>query len=117
MRPNCRFCLKWSALTIVSAIVFHYLCDSLVGKVLSLNNWSIFETQTREMIWNYEKSLIDWAHSGQRTDKRRAFEEKSETRDDLELIGVHVFFRHGARTPLHLLPNLEEVRLDAALHA
>ncbi|CAF4363016.1 unnamed protein product, partial [Adineta steineri] len=30
-------------------------------------------------------------------------------RDDLQLIGAQVFFRHGARTPLKLLPGLEEV--------
>jgi len=35
-------------------------------------------------------------------------------RDDLKLIGAQVFFRHGARTPVFLLPGLEEVRLKVS---
>ncbi|CAF3878971.1 unnamed protein product, partial [Rotaria sp. Silwood1] len=30
-------------------------------------------------------------------------------RDDLQLIGAQIFFRHGARTPVNLLSGLEEV--------
>jgi hypothetical protein len=34
----------------------------------------------------------------------------------LKLIGAQIFFRHGARTPFHLLPNLDEVIYDKELH-
>ena len=31
-----------------------------------------------------------------------------------KLIGVQLITRHGARTPLHLIPNIEQVNLDAS---
>jgi len=40
----------------------------------------------------------------------------SNNRDKLKLIGAQIFFRHGARTPFHLLPNLDEVIYDKELH-
>lgn len=75
-----------------------------------MKTWSTVETKTREIIWNYEQSLIDWAHSGRPSETKRSSTKTSTNFDEFELIGVHVFFRHGARTPLHLLPNLDEVR-------
>ncbi|CAF0756523.1 unnamed protein product [Adineta ricciae] len=35
--------------------------------------------------------------------------ERSKARSDLQLIGAQIIFRHGARTPLFLMPSLEEV--------
>lgn len=32
----------------------------------------------------------------------------------LTLKQVHVYFRHGARTPLHVIPGLEEVRFSCS---
>jgi hypothetical protein len=40
----------------------------------------------------------------------------SNNRERLKLIGAQIFFRHGARTPFHLLPNLDEVIYDKELH-
>lgn len=40
----------------------------------------------------------------------------SNNREKLKLIGAQIFFRHGARTPFHLLPNLDEVIYDKELH-
>ncbi len=37
-------------------------------------------------------------------------------REKLKLIGAQIVFRHGARTPFHLLPNLDEVIYDKELH-
>jgi len=37
-------------------------------------------------------------------------------REKLKLIGAQIFFRHGARTPFYLLPNLDEVVYDRDLH-
>ncbi|CAF1194659.1 unnamed protein product [Adineta ricciae] len=37
-------------------------------------------------------------------------------REDLKLVGAQIFFRHGARTPLNMLPNLDEVTYDKELH-
>ncbi|CAF3945895.1 unnamed protein product [Rotaria sp. Silwood1] len=39
-----------------------------------------------------------------------------DNRDKLKLIGAQIFFRHGARTPLNMLPNLDEVLYDKELH-
>lgn len=40
----------------------------------------------------------------------------SNKREKLKLIGAQIFFRHGARTPFYLLPNLDEVIYDKELH-
>ncbi len=40
----------------------------------------------------------------------------SDNREKIKLIGAHIFFRHGARTPFHLLPDLDEVIYDKELH-
>jgi len=40
----------------------------------------------------------------------------SDNRKKLKLIGAQIFFRHGARTPFHLLPDLDEVTYDKELH-
>jgi lysophosphatidic acid phosphatase type 6 len=37
-------------------------------------------------------------------------------REKLTLVGAQIFFRHGARTPFNMLPNLEEVTYDKDLH-
>jgi hypothetical protein len=57
----------------------------------------------------YEKSLTSWASTGQRSESIPNKPIDTKIRDDLQLIGAQVYFRHGARTPISLLPGLEEV--------
>jgi hypothetical protein len=57
----------------------------------------------------YDKSLTFWASTGQRSESIPNKPIDTKIRDDLQLIGAQVYFRHGARTPLSLLPGLEEV--------
>ena len=62
---------------------------------------------------NYANDLRSWASTGQRlgnVQKLGKTPMDRQSRDDLQLIGAQIFFRHGARTPLSLLPGLEEVR-------
>jgi hypothetical protein len=59
----------------------------------------------------YENTLTSWASTGQRFKSIDHEPVNIKLRDDLQLIGGQIFFRHGARTPLHLLPGLEEVYL------
>lgn len=61
---------------------------------------------------NYGNDLRSWASTGQRlgnVQKLGKTPVDRQSRDDLQLIGAQIFFRHGARTPLRLLPGLEEV--------
>ena len=110
-RLNYRFICKWLILAIITAFLFNFICDRLVNKILSLSQWSILNTEMRETIITYEQSLIAWAESGQQAEKKRLFMEKAKNRNDLQLIGAHIFFRHGARTPLHPLSSLDQVIL------
>jgi hypothetical protein len=57
----------------------------------------------------YENTLTSWASTGQRLDDKQTKSFEIKIRDDLQLIGAQIYFRHGARTPLILLPGLEEV--------
>jgi len=57
----------------------------------------------------YENTLTSWALTGQRLDDKQTKSFEMKIRDDLQLIGAQIYFRHGARTPLILLPGLEEV--------
>ena len=112
LRRNYRFLLKWLLLLGTSAIVFKLCCDKLVQVVLSISRSSLIDTDISEVIFNYEESLIAWAETGQRTHPTKLAMKILDQRDDLQLIGAQVFFRHGARTPLRLLPTLEEVGRD-----
>lgn len=38
-------------------------------------------------------------------------------KSDLRLKQVQIIFRHGARTPIHLIPNVEEVCLSCICYA
>ena len=54
--------------------------------------------------------LTSWASTGQRVRTQlERIQLIMKIREDLQLIGAHIYFRHGARTPLNLLPGLEEV--------
>jgi hypothetical protein len=57
----------------------------------------------------YENTLTSWASTGQRLKSIDNKHIDTKIRDDLQLIGGQIYFRHGARTPLNLLPGLEEV--------
>ena len=37
---------------------------------------------------------------------------RSQGQDDLKLLSSQVYIRHGARTPLHKLPDVKEVKLN-----
>ena len=105
MRRHHRTILKWIILSGICAIVFKAICDGLVDIFLSASVPSIANVKDS----NYEDLLIGWAATGQRVKNEKFSMEKIPNRHDLELIGAQIVFRHGARTPLHLLPNLEEV--------
>lgn len=57
----------------------------------------------------YENHLTSWASTGQRTNVIEKKILPMTIREDLQLIGAQIYFRHGARTPLKLLPGLDEV--------
>ena len=61
---------------------------------------------------SYEDFLTAWATTGQRSNDGKLSMKNIQTRNDLQLIGAQIVFRHGARTPLHLLPSLEEVYMS-----
>ncbi|CAF3343575.1 unnamed protein product [Rotaria sp. Silwood1] len=58
---------------------------------------------------SYDQSLLAWVATDQRLNNEKLSMESIQQRNDLQLIGAQIFFRHGARTPLHLLPSLQEV--------
>jgi hypothetical protein len=109
MRRNCRLILKWILLTGILVITFKICCDALVDIILSTSSSSIVNMEERNSQRSYEDSLIAWAMTGQHAKNKKLTMENIEERHDLQLIGAQVFFRHGARTPLNLLPSLEEV--------
>ncbi len=109
MRRNSIFILKWLTFLGVFVIVFQCICDGLVNIFLSVPTHSIGDTKDNNFRDSYEEFLITWAATGQRLKNEKLSMEKIQPRDDLELIGAQVVFRHGARTPLHLLPSLEQV--------
>jgi hypothetical protein len=99
MRQNCRSVLTWSLLTGTSTILLK-LCYESLFKVAS-------PTATRSMS-TYGSSLMSWASTGQdKSTRNKPVDMK--TPEDLQFIGAQIYFRHGARTPLNLLPGLEEV--------
>ncbi len=111
MRRNCRWMLKWFLFIGILGILFKFSCDSLVDIFLSASSSSIVNIKDSNSDPSYEDSLIAWATTGQRFKNEKFSMEKLKERDDLQLIGAQVFFRHGARTPLNLLPSLEQVDL------
>jgi hypothetical protein len=109
MRRNCCLLLKWFLFTGIFAILFKLCCDILVDIFLSAPSSLIVNIKYRNSHIRYEDSLIAWAVTGQHLKNEKLSMENIKERNDLQLIGAQVFFRHGARTPLHLLPSLEEV--------
>jgi hypothetical protein len=100
MRQSCHSILKWSFLTGTSTILLKLCYESLFKAALTTSNKSMS---------TYENSLTSWASTGQRSESIPTKPIDTKIRDDLQLIGAQVYFRHGARTPLSLLPGLEEV--------
>ena len=100
MRQNCHSILKWSLLTGTSTIL------------LKLCYESVLRTATNRSMSTYEHLLTSWARTGQRTDTTERRIPSMTVREDLQLIGAQIYFRHGARTPLHLFPGLEEVMFE-----
>jgi hypothetical protein len=109
MRRNCRMILKWILFAGILAILFKLCCDSLVDIFLSVSSSSIVDMNDSDSDISYEDTLIAWAATGQRLNDKKFSMENIKERSDLQLIGGQIFFRHGARTPLNLLPSLEEV--------
>lgn len=102
MRQNCHSLIKWSLLTGTSTIVLKLCYETLIQ--------TTFITSNRSMS-TYENLLTSWASTGQRIDSQEKIIPSITHREDLQLIGAQIYFRHGARTPLHLLPGLEQVML------
>jgi len=100
MRQTYHSILKWSLLTGTSTILLKLFYASVFR--------SAWITTNRSMS-NYENTLISWASTGQRLEDKQTKSFQMKIRDDLQLIGAQIYFRHGARTPLFLLPGLEEV--------
>ncbi|CAF2705962.1 unnamed protein product [Rotaria sp. Silwood2] len=90
-------------------ISFKLICDSLVDIFLLLPHSSIVDMAEKNADSNYEQSLLAWTAAGQLVKSKKLSMGNIQKRDDLQWIGAQIFFRHGARTPLHLLPSLEEV--------
>jgi hypothetical protein len=104
MQRHCHSILKCSLFTGPSTTLLQSSHRSFL-KVLVL-------TSNRSMS-NYANDLSSWASTGQRlgnVEKLGKTPMARQQRDDLQLIGAQIFFRHGARTPLRLLPGIEEVR-------
>ncbi|CAF0741484.1 unnamed protein product [Didymodactylos carnosus] len=98
--------IKWLAFSATSALVLKLCFDNLFH-ILSPTKNRYMMSSSNEFDQN---PLTQWALSGER--KRQTNGEVNDEikqRDDLKLIGAQIFFRHGARTPLNLLPGLEEV--------
>lgn len=109
MRRN--FCLlfKWFLFIGISVKLFELSCDTLVKLFLSSSSSSIVNMKDSDSDITYEDSLMIWAATGQRFKNEKHSIEDIQQKNDLQLIGAQIFFRHGARTPINLLPSLEEV--------
>ncbi|CAF3711831.1 unnamed protein product [Rotaria sp. Silwood1] len=103
MRQTYHSIIKWSFLTGTSTILLKLCYESLYNVSLKTSNKSMS---------TYENTLISWASTGQRSKIIQNKSNDIKIRDDLQLIGAQIYFRHGARTPLSLLPGLEEVSYD-----
>ena len=102
MRQNCHSLIKWSLLTGTSTIVLKLCYETFIRTTLITSNRSMS---------TYENLLTSWASTGQRIDSQEKKILPITHREDLQLIGAQIYFRHGARTPLKLLPGLEQVML------
>ncbi|CAF4539719.1 unnamed protein product, partial [Rotaria sp. Silwood2] len=100
MRQPYHSILKWSFLTGTSTILLKLCYESLYNVSLRTSN---------KPMSTYENTLISWASTGQRSKTIKNKLIDTNIRDDLQLIGAQIYFRHGARTPLSSLPGLEEV--------
>ena len=100
MRQNCHSILKWSFLTGTSTILLKLCYETFLRSTIATTNRSAS---------TYENTLTSWASTGKRSGPNPTRLVDTKLRDDLQLIGAQVYFRHGARTPLHLLPGMEEI--------
>ncbi|CAF4241547.1 unnamed protein product [Rotaria magnacalcarata] len=99
MRQSYHSVLKWSLLTGTSTILLKLCYESVFNVTL--------RTSTKSLS-TYESTLISWASTGVNSKEIQNKPIDTTIRDDLQLIGAQIYFRHGARTPLSLLPGLEE---------
>ncbi|CAF0739599.1 unnamed protein product [Rotaria sordida] len=81
----------------------------LVDIFLPVSHSSIVDMEDKNAHSRYEQSLLAWRTNDERLNKEKLSMKNIPERNDLQLIGAQIFFRHGARTPLNLLPSLEEV--------
>ncbi|CAF1156285.1 unnamed protein product [Adineta ricciae] len=100
MRQNCHSILKWSLLTGTSTILLKLCYETFLRSAITTTNRSAS---------TYENTLTSWASTGKRSIASPTRLVDTKLRDDLQLIGAQIYFRHGARTPLHLLPGIEEI--------
>ncbi|UJR33987.1 hypothetical protein I4U23_021402 [Adineta vaga] len=105
MRRYHRLILKWLLLIGIFGILLKKSSDYLVDLILSSSD----NIEEKSALLTYEQSLIAWAAVGQQSFKKKMTMDHRKERNDLQLIGAQIIFRHGARTPLFLLPSLEEV--------
>lgn len=109
MGRNYRMIFKWCIIVGIAAILLKFLHHGVVNIFLSGSTSLIGDRTDSHANPRYEDFLTAWAKSGQHSKSGKLSMEKIQTADNLQLIGAQIFFRHGARTPLHLLPSLEEV--------
>lgn len=109
MRRNYRMILKWFILIGIVAILSKILFNGLVNLFFSSSTSVTGDTKDSSVTVSYEEFLIAWATTGQRSKSEKISMENVQTRNDLQLLGAQIIFRHGARTPLHFLPSLEQV--------
>lgn len=93
----------------IFSVLFKISCDRLVDILISVSSFSIVNMMDTNGDLTYEQFINAWVANGQYLRSERLTTEHIEKRNDLQLIGAQIIFRHGARTPLFLLPNLEEV--------
>lgn len=103
MRQYYHSIVKWSLLTGTSTIILKLCYESMfrTNTMISTRSMSI-----------YGSHLKSWALTGETSRITSRKFQQTRHRDDLQLIGAQIYFRHGARTPLSLLPGLEEVKSD-----
>ena len=109
MGRNYRMIFKWCIIVGIAAILLKLLHHGVVNIFLSGPTSLIGDRTDSRVNLRYEDFLTAWAKSGQHSKSGKLAMEKIQTANNLQLIGAQIFFRHGARTPLHLLPSLKEV--------
>lgn len=109
MSRNYRMIFKWFVLVGIAAILLKVLHHGVVHIFLSSSTLLTRDKTDSQVNVRYGDFLVAWATSGQHAKREKLSMEKFQMENQLQLIGAQIFFRHGARTPLHLLPSLDEV--------